>query len=522
MAPSLRISVPRFLTAPATSRPLPNTSVSPTPNYPHNSQYHTTYSSTNDDEEHSPEASSLRGTCTTATLNQSTKPSSFPTSDGPASPSMQRGHGIGTIPHYRIATKDDSSPLTRSASRLWKKVPRLGPRTSKDDTSIPTPSTSSFRLRLRPSTSSLRSLYVSSDDSSHGSSPATTASSEKPLPVPPPFSTCAPPIDEYHPDRDPTPLTNVPPPPTPSQPNFKIRRKPVPEYTPGYLPEPPRPVVGADSPSPSAYSSESDSSADDHSTVQIVGPNVFIAYDDDFTTSALAMAFTHVIHLSPAKATGGNTPRTPRSDATCNPETGVHTLYLPIPSPVSHRHIQFASPLEPKIRRKSVPEPMLIAADSDSPVPTLEEPRPSPPAEEEPPSDAVHSLWHEDLVATQEFLAASGRVVSLPELAYFLADGHTPPLGLQLIQINTVLSFLRRHPFASCTRHRVLLITPRGQLALEGLALMACYLALANDCGVRFVLRKFEGSAGTVSKSWRDLLGKEGVVATYLEELLLT
>jgi hypothetical protein len=64
-------------------------------------------------------------------------------------------------------------------------------------------------------------------------------------------------------------------------------------------------------------------------------------------------------------------------------------------------------------------------------------------------------------------------------------------------------------------------MTPRGQLALEGLALMACYLARVEGCSVRFALRKFEGSVGTVSKSWRGLLGGEGVIVTYLEKLLL-
>jgi hypothetical protein len=67
----------------------------------------------------------------------------------------------------------------------------------------------------------------------------------------------------------------------------------------------------------------------------------------------------------------------------------------------------------------------------------------------------------------------------------------------------------------------VLVLTPRGQLAREGLALMACYLAQVDGSSVRGALRKFEGSVGTVGRAWRRVLGGEGVVAGYLEDLLL-
>ncbi|KAJ6469460.1 hypothetical protein C8R45DRAFT_1105317 [Mycena sanguinolenta] len=546
--PSSRIPVPRFFTASATSsRCPPNASPSPSPATPNspgpNFQHDTTCSPASDDEQKR-EAIALRATCSTPTFNQSTKFSSLVVSEGPANPFMQRGHGICTIPRYtdyKTALEDEGSPPTRGLNR---KLSRMGLRTSEDDGSSSNPSPSSslsrkasrFRLRLRPSKSSLRSSDGSSDGNSRCSSPATAVSSEKPLPLPPLFSPCTSPFDEYY---DHTSVTEVPPPPASPQPRFKIRRKPVPEYIPEYLPQPPLPAVDVDSlssSSSSAYSSETDNSADDCSSLQIVGPNVFIAYDDNASLSALATAFTHIIHLSTAKPTGRTILRTPRSDVTYDPETGVHTLYLPIPPPVipphifsdfsaideSHRDIRFTSLLHNKTWCKPVPESILLAEDPDSIALTLEEPLQCA-VKEDLQCEVVHPLSHDDLVATQDFLAASGRVVSLPELAYFLSDGPSdaPPLGLQLIQIDTVLSFLRPHPFAPTTRRRVLLMTPRGQLALEGLALMACYLAQVSGCSVRFVLRKFERSVGTVSKPWRGLLGNDGVVATYLEDLLL-
>ncbi|KAJ7470952.1 hypothetical protein FB451DRAFT_1472734 [Mycena latifolia] len=223
-----------------------------------------------------------------------------------------------------------------------------------------------------------------------------------------------------------------------------------------------------------------------------------------------------------------------------------HTLLLQIPQPVvpssalddisiaisdlapiseSHRDIEFVPPPAPprhkrfKIRRKPVPGGVPPTDSDSSSISSVGD------IIEAPRQHAHPAISHADLVATQEFLAASGRIVSLQELAYFLFDGpassDAPPLGLQATQIETALAFLRPHPFAPSARRRVLVMVLRGQLALEGLALMACYLAYAERCSVRFALRKFERSVGTVSKAWRGLLGNDGVIAAYLEELLL-
>ncbi|KAJ7314598.1 hypothetical protein DFH08DRAFT_943182 [Mycena albidolilacea] len=554
--PSSRIPVPHFCAASATStstRPPPNTSLSSTPNCPSHNFGSDMRSLTSDDEQRR-EALAIRLTCSTPTFNQSTKFSSLSTSGRPTSPFRHRLQGIGTLPRYtgyKSTLEDDGAPSPRSGSRLLNRKGsrlRLDLRApSEDDASSSTSSPSGslsrkpsrFRLRLRPSKSSLLSSDESSNDiCSRCSSPATTVDwSEKPLPLPPLFSPCASPIDEYYSDNDRTPVAEVPPPPLPRPSKFKIRRKPVPDYIPEVLPV--VQIVDADSSSSSSlYSSELDEgSADDWSALQIVGPNVFIAYNDD-STSAITTAFTHVIRLShaPPKSTG--ILRTPRSDGvTFDPETGVHTLYLAVPSPSvpspmfsylspideSHSHIQFAS------TRKVRSKPVVLVGDSHTPVPIAEEPL-SPSPADEPPAPAremVHALTHADLLATQEFLAASGRAVGLPELAYFLSDGlspseaPSPPLGLQLPHIDTVLSFLRPHPFAPAARRRVLVLTPREQLAREGLALMACYLAQVDGSSVRGALRKFEGSVGTVGRAWRGVLGGEGVVAEYLEDLLL-
>ncbi|KAJ7246200.1 hypothetical protein C8J57DRAFT_756820, partial [Mycena rebaudengoi] len=94
------------------------------------------------------------------------------------------------------------------------------------------------------------------------------------------------------------------------------------------------------------------------------------------------------------------------------------------------------------------------------------------------------------------------------------------PVGLQHRQIAAVLAFVRSQPTAVNARRRVLVLTPHGHLAREDLALMACYLACAKRCGVKSVLKKFEVSDNDVSHPWRGLLGEDGVVAAYLEELL--
>ncbi|KAK6992783.1 hypothetical protein R3P38DRAFT_2568905 [Favolaschia claudopus] len=297
---------------------------------------------------------------------------------------------------------------------------------------------------------------------------------------------------------------------SPSPPKFRIRRKPVPQYFPD-------PSVDTDS-SSSADSSGSEDANEASGALQIVGPNVFIAYDDDESTLALATAFTHVIRLVPARKRPQALP-----NVSFSPETGIHTLHLHIPPPVAPPHIQFGSSLprnHPLVQ--PLTESILLSGDGDFSTIQLQCSRSSGDKRAETLLKG-HPVSYTDLVAIQEFLASSGRFVALPELAHFLSDGPAkpPPLGLQLIHIDLVLSFLRPHPFAPTARRRVLLLTPRGQLALEGLALMACYIARVEGCSLRFILRKFEGSVGTVNKLWRGSLGNDGAVATYLENLLL-
>ncbi|KAJ7116725.1 hypothetical protein C8R44DRAFT_983694 [Mycena epipterygia] len=492
---SSRIPVPRsFLTsrsftAPAT--PIPNT-------------FQTTndLGNSNSDDERKLAALTIRLTCSTPTFNQSNKFSHF--ASGHHSSVMQLGQGISSLTGYKTSPAKDTTILTPGSSGSFSRKP------------------SRFRLRMRSSKSSPCSSDESSSvgQSSRSSSPGTPILAEKTLPLLPPlFSPCTSPINEYYHN---------------SRPRFKIRRKPVPEYIPTISLPP---------------SSDEDSDLEDLSALQNVGPNVFIAYDDD-SSFALATAFTHIIHIVPADAVGTGILRAPRSDIKFDPETGVHTLRLPIPPPAaqpgvdaasigelspideSHRDILFTSSLADmarnsiKILRKPVPG-CTSDAESDvaSPFSSADDPS------AEPRDFAESALSYADLVATREFLAASGRIVSLRELGYFLADACAspdadpdappPPLGLQATQIATARAFLRPHPFAASVRRRVLVMAPRGQLALEGLALAACYVADVEGCGVQGVLRRFEGSVETVAKSWRGLLGADGAVAMYLEELLL-
>ncbi|KAJ7036686.1 hypothetical protein C8F04DRAFT_1094096 [Mycena alexandri] len=463
------------------------------------------------DDERRKAALSIRSTCSTPTFNQSSKFSNLAACDAPTSPMMHRGQGICNLPRYtdyKDAIDDDGSPLPLSVSRSLGRKP------------------SRFRLRRRRSKNSLGSSDGSSDGhSSRSPSPGTVSSifDQKPLPLPPLFPPCTSPIDDDESYHDATPIAEVPP---PLKPKFKIRRKPAPEYFPDVE------VPSLDSDSSSATSSED--SAEQRSALQSVGPNVFIAYDDD-STFALMTAFTHIVRLS-----HGETSIPPSlTSVSFEPETGVHTLYLPIPSlwptrlpdgiaelsPISesHRDIQFSSSLTPlnakKSRRRAIAGPAPPAATTADTSLMMAKAL----------ADELYSpsrpFSQADLIATQNFLAASGRVVSLPELAYFLSDDPmlpaSPPLGLQVRHVDMVLSFLRPRPFAPTARRRVLLMTSRGQLAREGLALMACYLARVEGWSIQFALRKFEGSVGTVSRCWRGLLGREGVIATYLEELLL-
>ncbi|KAJ7770080.1 hypothetical protein B0H16DRAFT_1777184 [Mycena metata] len=465
--------------------------------------------STSDDERRRA-ALSIRLTCSTPAFNQSSKFSNLASCDAPTSPMMHRGQGICNLPRYtdyKDTIDRDGSPLPLSVSRSLNRKP------------------SRFRLRRRRSKNSLGSSDGSSDGhSSRSSSPGTVSSSpdQKSLPLPPLFPPCTSPIDEDECYHDATPIAEVPP---PLPPKFKIRRKPVPAY----IPDVEVPSLVSDS--SSATSSED--SAEECSALQNVGPNVFIAYDDD-STSALMTAFTHIVRLS-----HGETSIPPSlTNVTFEPRTGVHTLFLPIPSPwpttlpdsiaelspiaESHRDIQFSSSLTvKKSRRRAIAGPAPPTTTTTTANTSLMIAKAL--------ADELYSpsrpFSRADLIATQDFLAASGRFVSLPELAYFLSDDPmlpaSPPLGLQVRHIDMVLSFLRPHPFAPAARRRVLLMTSRGQLAREGLALMACYLARVEGWSIRFALRKFEGSVGTVSRGWRGLLGRDGVIATYLEELLL-
>ncbi|KAJ7116718.1 hypothetical protein C8R44DRAFT_880072 [Mycena epipterygia] len=586
-------------TAPAT--PIPNT-------------FQTTNNlgNSNSDDERKFAALTIRLTCSTPTFNQSNKFSHFASGHHPSV--MQLGQGISSLTGYKTSPAKDATIPTPGSSGSFGRKP------------------SRFRLRMRSSKSSPCSLDGSSSmgQSSRSSSPGTPLLAEKTLSLLLPlFSPCTSPINEYY---------------QISRPRFKIRRKPVPEYIPA-----------------SSLSSDEDSDLEELNALQNVGPNVFIAYNDD-SLFAVATAFTHIIHIAPTDTSpdrllnlsifnsdshgyldsrltalpvrgnprtqsmaehlyncsptswvtegpspGDSLPRrrvtmaamhessasplpplltlsasngcsvvsipsalhgaspnpcsitdtvgtdilhTPRSDITFNPETGVHTLHLPIPPPAaqsgidaasigelssideSHRDILFTSSLADmahnsfKIPRKPVPGCTSdVESDVASPFSSVDDPS------AQPRDFAESALLYVDLLATQEFLAASGRIVSLRELGYFLInacaspdadpDAPLPLLGLQATHIAMAHAFLRPHPFAASMRRRVLVMVPRGQLALKGLALAACYVADVEGCGVQGVLRRFEGSVGMVAKSWRGLLGADGVVAMYLEELLL-
>ncbi|KAK7046599.1 hypothetical protein R3P38DRAFT_2874666 [Favolaschia claudopus] len=470
--------------------------------------------------------------------------------DAPMNSSMQRGDGPCSYSGYGVSLDDGSLPsriaprLLRRTKTLWnlrtpgaespstppislhKKPSHLCLPKAADDSSAAASSSGSlsrkpslFSLRAWPSKNSLRSSEGSSGEPSRCSSPIPPVSQEKPLAAPL-TSPCASPMS----DLDSTRKVDFSPAP-PSSPKFRIKRKPVPQY----FSDPP---LDTDC-SSSADSSGSEDAHEASGALQLVGPNVFIAYDDDESILALAPAFTHVIRLVPA-SNAIHSQTCP--NVSFSPETGIHTLHLHIPPPdapshpsgdfcaidESSEHIQFGSSLPRNhLLVQPLTETILLSNDGDFSTIQLQSSCFSGDLRAET-LLKDHPVSYTDLVATQEFLASSGRFVTLPELAHLLSDGpaNPPPLGLQLIHIDLVLSFLRPHPFAPSARRRVLLLTPRG-LALEGLALMACYIARVEGCSLRFALRKFEGSVGTVNKSWRGLLGNDAVVATYLENLLL-
>ncbi|KAJ7470948.1 hypothetical protein FB451DRAFT_1252573, partial [Mycena latifolia] len=341
-APS-RIPVPRSFTVPTT--PVPNTSTPsplPTPR-PKLERTHSTK------DLRKIAALSVRLTCSTPTFNQSTKFAHLASAHHvPDSPMMQRGQGICNLWRYTdykttLAADEPTSPPSSSGSLSRK--------------------SSSLRLRLRRSINSLRSSS-NSDGSSDGRSSRSSSPGPSPVltekelpPLPSLFSPCISPIDEYCHDSNFPPELDMAPPA-----QFKVRRKPAPEYNPNIA------LPTSASPSSSESSLEENDESEQSSSLQNVGPNVFIAYDDD-SSFALATAFTHVIRIVSAGNVGSGILRAPRSDITFEPETGTHTLLLPIPQPVvpssalddisiaisdlapiseSHRDIEFVPPPAPR------------------------------------------------------------------------------------------------------------------------------------------------------------------------------
>ncbi|KAJ6461264.1 hypothetical protein C8R47DRAFT_109125 [Mycena vitilis] len=551
---SSRIPVPRSSLALASLAPAPRSfSTSAAPHVTAKYTSHLDLDAPSDDESarerENTDARALRHTSSTPAFNQSSKFSRI-RSPIPPVPMLHHGQGYRTLPRLAaqgtiltasgtstsssLGRKPSTSASSSSASwrGLSRKLSRFRLRGSEDESSsVSTDQTSSGSSEkpsriLRSVGPSVTNVHSSDESSSDAGSSLCSISisgtpllNEKPLPEAPLFSPCTSPIDEYYLDNDPTPLAEAAPARQLSK--FQIRRKPVPEYFPD-----------TNSDSSSAYSTRSgESSSEGSAAIQIVGPNVFIAYDND-ATSALTAAFTHIVRLLPADTTGAGVRR---EEVHFKPQTGVHTLYLPVPRPVTPPHIfsDFSAIDESHcdIRFASTLTDTLDHAKDRRTSGSVRPPSAtSPPTSGARPRRSDSQLSHADLIATQEFLAASGRIVSLPELAYFLTelsaqtpldDPSAPPLGLQPAHIDAVLAFLRPHPFAPATTRRVLLVVPRGdaQLVREGIALMACYLARVEGWGVRFALRKFEGSVGTVGRRWRGLLGREGEVAEYLEEL---
>ncbi|KAJ6520806.1 hypothetical protein DFH09DRAFT_226684 [Mycena vulgaris] len=258
LPPPSRIPVPRSFTAPTT--PALNTFKSSSPPTALNAKLEKISAS-----ERKIAALSARITCSTPTFNQSTKFSHLASAHRlPESPMMQRGQGICNLWRYTdyktTLAADESSPTASSSGSLsWK--------------------SSRFRLRMRRSKNSLRSSDGSSGSdchSSRSSSPGSPLISEKALPpLPPLFSPCTSPMDRYYHDSDFAPVPVAAPPP---RPRFRASRKPAPEYIPAIV----LPTPGSPSSSRSGEISDPEST----SALQNVGPNVFIAYDDDSSVRA--------------------------------------------------------------------------------------------------------------------------------------------------------------------------------------------------------------------------------------------
>ncbi|KAJ7651165.1 hypothetical protein FB45DRAFT_32043, partial [Roridomyces roridus] len=264
------------------------------------------------DEERRAEAIRIRLTCSTPTFNQSTKFLHLVSTGGkdPLLPGIQRGQGIGGLKRYTdyketltdgVVPSPSSPTLTRKPSRLR------------------------MTLRRAKTMASLRTSDRRSDtDTSRCSSPGATVPFDKPPPLPSFFSPCTSPAKEYLPDYDyesefVAPQIRS----TRSLQSFKIRRKPVPTY----YPSPPT----SDSSSDDSSASEDNVELEQSGAIQNVGPDVFIAYNDD-DSFALTTAFTHVIRLVHADAVGLCLPS---SSTTFDHSTGVHPPAPHIPSPVA-------------------------------------------------------------------------------------------------------------------------------------------------------------------------------------------
>ncbi|CAK5272168.1 unnamed protein product [Mycena citricolor] len=475
--------------------------------YPHSSSSSRTVSPSSSDEDdfvqRRKEALNARSTCTTPSFNQSNKFSKCQISaaEAPSCPILQQGKGFGSLRNYTDykSTLGSSEVLPKTVSR---KPSRLF-------------------LKLKPSKSSFKSndeVSLVTTTSSSSSSSHTPDLNDNPFPLPPMFSPCTSPIDEYFQER-----VSAPP-----QARFRIRRKPVPAY-----PE----TEDLSSSSAESSASETDGfDSDDLGSPQLVGPNVFIAYDAEPVTAATS-AFTHVVRItgSALRAVSFNSQTTARtltvsvgSPGSSSASSFMSELsnYLPVIAD-THQHIDFSHSKTPHrklyVRRKPVPV-FLNAFEKEDDEITLEDSlldmrgkKPWP------------SISYSDLLATQSVLPSS----ELLDVAHLLSDPPfdddqseflVTPVVLQRRHIQSVLDFLRPHPFAPDARKRVLFVVPRDrQLALEGLLLAAAYVTHAERRNLDSVLRKFDRISGTVVPPWRLFRGDEDEIAmSHLEQLIST
>ncbi|KAJ7503370.1 hypothetical protein B0H11DRAFT_2222651 [Mycena galericulata] len=155
----------------------------------------------------------------------------------------------------------------------------------------------------------------------------------------------------------------------------------------------------------------------------------------------------------------------------------------------SHRDIAFSSSLESahlkhEIRDKPIPEVVSGATDPDSTSFWSADD-----------SDAGEQLSHDDLLATQKFFAGCGRIMNLREPAYFLAD---EPRHLTTRRLG-------------CNESKSTRLRSRDWHSRHAIFRTSRVVACA-------VLRKFEGTGGTVSQPWRGRRGGDGIIAAYAEQ----